>query len=109
MANAHRNECAIKIGKKTFTVRATLELLEEYEDRFAEAKLRPSTYYRIIGFLLSKSDKEITEEEAADLAFNEGLIPCQEAFQSFLTIAYNTGGDEEEGGKPQTEADPVTE
>lgn len=103
MTNSHRNELSLKFAGKNFKIRCTLELLEEYEELFAEKKPAASVYYRIIGFLLSRSDKQIDEAAGAELAFSEGLHATEAAWKDFLETAYRTGdkAPDETPGKPQ--------
>lgn len=99
MVNAHRNEFVIEVGGVKKTVRATLSVLEEYEERFMDEKPRPSLYYRIVGWLLSRSENPVTEDEGSEIAFGAGLEKSQEIFTRFLEVAYKTG--EEAPGKPK--------
>lgn len=98
MANQFRNECSLVFGGETYTVKATLSLLEEYETRFLNANNKgQSLFFRVAGFLLSHSDKPMTEDEGGELAFNSGLGQTSAAVSEFFRVAYKTG--EEPVGK----------
>ncbi len=100
MVNKHRNECSITLAGKPYTLRASLELLEEYESRFSELKLQTSSFYRIAGFLVSKAESGLSEDEASKAYFNAGLQSAQDTIDQFLKVAYKTG-DEEKPGKQE--------
>ena len=103
MANAFRNECKLVFGGETYTVKATLALLEEYESRFLNVENKGSSlFYRVAGFLLSKSDKPMTEDEGGEIAFGNGLEQTSAAVSEFFRVAYKTG--EEGPGKPEKAA-----
>lgn len=101
--NQHRNECEFVIGGVKHKLRATLSLLEEYENRFMKQdKAGTSFVFRVAAFLIANSDKPRPEDEAGDWAFENGsLEECTIALTAFFATAYKTGEAEKKAGKPQ--------
>lgn len=101
--NQHRNECEFVIGDVKYKVRATLNLLEDYENRFLNQDKKGTSFvFRVAGFLMANSDKALPEDEAAEAAFSNGsLEECTNALTAFFATAYKTGEVEKPAGKPQ--------
>ncbi len=119
--NSHRNEVAFKVGAKSYTIRPTLEVLEEFETAYLDdvsailAAIRQNSsdpaykpakvagLFKCIGWMMSKSDSGITQEQGAEEAYQSlSYIDCLTIVTEFNVAAYYGGAETkgQSGKKP---------
>ena len=117
--NSHRNEVAFKVGAKSYTIRPTLEVLEEFEATYLDdvsailAAIRQNAndpsykpakvagLFKCVGWMMSKSDDSITKEQGAEEAYQLlSYIDCLTIVTTFNVSAYYGGAEvKEQSGK----------
>jgi hypothetical protein len=115
--NSHRNEVAFKVGAKSYTIRPTLEALDEFETDFLDetssilAAIRQNAsdpaykpakvagLFKCVGWMMSKSDTAITKEQGAEEAYQSlNYIECLTIVTNFNVAAYYGGVDVKAAG-----------
>lgn len=121
MGNVFRNEVEFEVAGRSYKLRPSLDVLEEFErvhmdavnevmgamaGNYADAANKIKTVkvtplYKCVGFLIHCADPEIAEKEAAEIAY-AGLsyVECFTIVANFNANAYY-GGVKAAEGKPK--------